>query len=63
MFGFIILFVREANIPPFNDKSKIRTRNHLLSSHVDPQKTLPEKPPKLDAEKMQSEETMSQLYV
>ena len=55
--------MREANIPPFNDKSKIITRNHLPSSHVDPQKTLPENPPKLDAEKLQYEETMSQLYV
>ena len=55
--------MREANIPPFNDKSKIRTRNHLPSSHVDPKKTLPEKPPKLDAEKLQSEETVSQLHL
>ena len=55
--------MREANIPPFNDKSKIRTRNHLSSSHVDPQKHFPKKPPKLDAEKLQSEETMSHLHV
>ena len=55
--------MREANIPPFKDKSKIRTRNHLPSSHVDPQKTLLEKLPKLDAETLQSEEIMSQQYV
>ena len=42
--------MREANIPPFNDKSKIITRNHLPSSHVDPQKHCLKKPPNLDAE-------------
>ena len=42
--------MREANIPPFNDKSKIRTRNHLPSSYVDPQKHCLKKPPNLDAE-------------
>lgn len=39
----------EANIPPFNDKSKIRTRNHLPSSHVDPKKYCLKKLPNLDA--------------
>ena len=33
----------EANIPPFNDKSKIITRNPLPSSQVDPQKTFASK--------------------
>ena len=44
--------MKEANIPPFKDKSKRRTRNHLPSSQVDAEK-----------KNLQSQETMSQLYV
>ena len=51
IFGFIIAFMKEANIPPFKDKSKRRTRNHLPSSQVDAEKNL------------QSQENMNQLYL
>ena len=55
--------MREANIPPFNDKSKIRMRNHLPSSHVDPKKHFLKNPHSWMLKKLQSEETMSQLHV
>ena len=32
--------MKQANIPPFKDKSKIRTTNHLPSSQVDVEKIL-----------------------